>query len=58
MDNMPASVRLINPENLQDTQLERSFPLGYRMEVPGGGAAYFLYNHIHFIVRYHTESDD
>lgn len=57
VDNMPASVRLINPEDLQDTTLERSFPIGYRMDSPAG-PAYFLYNHIQFIVYYHTEKDD
>ena len=41
----------------QQFQYERGFPLGYSALDSKGNVVYYLFNHIHFIIKYHDEPE-
>jgi len=58
VDNLPAAVRLVNPENVDDVRYQRGFPLGTYLVDADGSVDHFIYNHVRFTLRYHSESTD
>jgi len=58
MDNLPAVVRLFNQEDPSDVVFERGFPLGFAgPSESGDGVSHYLFNHLHFVVRYHDSPE-
>lgn len=54
MDDLPAAVRFYDKEDMTKQRLERNFPLGYTTEE----GVQYIYNHISFYVRYHTDESE
>ena len=53
LDNLPAAVLMKDEAHPDELHYERGFPLG----IVGDNGARYLFNHIHFIVHYHTDPD-
>eukprot|EP01138_Halocafeteria_seosinensis_P007229 gb/GECG01007392.1/.p1 GENE.gb/GECG01007392.1/~~gb/GECG01007392.1/.p1 ORF type:complete len:638 (+),score=69.90 gb/GECG01007392.1/:1-1914(+) len=57
LDNLPAAVKLYRVDDPQQFQYERGFPLGYSALDEKGNVLYYLFNHIHFVIKYHDEPE-
>ncbi len=53
LDNLPAAVRMYDQKDPTEIHYERGFPLGINNQ---DGAKY-LFNHIHFVIKYHKGAD-